>query len=287
MLALRLGRPCAADGGPVSGLRAGIAPGHNEKAAHPMKVIDTPRTNKIGTMVAYVSPYGQCYRTYCIPRNPRSLAQMRQRELFGSSAQRWDGRLSELQRQHWDTAAEQVSSYPSLRQYAHLTGEQLYVKIDSTLRFLGQPPLEEPPTPVAFGPNPVASLLVDYDAASALRLRLSVGPLSDDIMVFGQPPCKAGRRKLRRVYYLDLLAPANNGLCDITAPYIARFGTPAPGQKVFILTSQHRSGWRGPDSVVSALVQPPPPAGQSLTRPSVGSEAALASATPEPGLAPL
>jgi hypothetical protein len=270
----------------VSGLRASVAPGYNEKEAH-MKVIDTPRTNKIGTMVAYVSPYGQCYRTYCVPRNPRSFAQTRQRGLFGSSSRRWGRSLTELQRQHWDTAAEQVPSHPSLRQYAHLTGEQLYVKIDSTLRFLDQPPLAEPPTPVVFGPNPVASLLIDYDAARELRLRLSVGPLSEDLMLFGQPPCNSGRRKLRRVYFLGLVGPATNGLCDITAPYIARFGTPAPGRKVFILTSQHRLGWRGPDSVVSALVLPPVPAGEPLILPAAGPEAALDSAAPEAGLAPL
>ncbi len=149
----------------------------------------------------------------------------------------------------------------SLRQYANLTGEQLWVKIDSTLRFLGQPPVEEPPAPVVFAPNPVASLLIDYDASSEIRLRLSVGPLNEDIMVFGQPPCSAGRRKLRRVYYLGLLGPANNGQCDITALYTVRFGLPAPGQKVFILTSQHRKGWRGPDSVVTALVPATPEAG--------------------------
>ena len=51
-----------------------------------MKVIDTPRTNKIGNVVAYISPFGQCYRAYCIPRNPKSLAQTRMRAIFGSSS---------------------------------------------------------------------------------------------------------------------------------------------------------------------------------------------------------
>ena len=82
---------------------------------------------------------------------------------------------------------------PSLRQCAHLSGEQLWVKIDSTLRFLGQPPVDDPPAPVVFGSNPVGSLLIDYDTSSEIRLRLSVGPLSEDIMVFGQQPCSSGR----------------------------------------------------------------------------------------------
>ena len=84
----------------MPGLRAGVAPGHDEKETHPMKVIDTPRTNKIGNMVAYISPYGQCYRAYCVPRNPRTSAQLRQRNIFGSSSRRWGRTLTELQREH-------------------------------------------------------------------------------------------------------------------------------------------------------------------------------------------
>lgn len=61
-------------------------------------------------------------------------------------------------------------------------------------------------------------------------------------MVFGQAPCSPGRMKHRRVYYAGLLSPSQNGQSDITELYTARFGQPAPGQKVFIVTSQTRNG---------------------------------------------
>ena len=267
----------------MPGLRASVAPGHDEKARNHMKVIDTPSTNKIGTKVAYVSPYGQCYRIHVVPDDPRTDIQLRQRGSFGDSSSRWSGSLTDLQRQHWDTAALQTPSHPSLRQYYHLSGQLLWIKIDSTLRFLGQPPVVEPPAPVVFGPNPVTSLLIDYATPSEIRLRLSVGPLTEDIMVFGQAPCNSGRRKLRRVYFLGLAGPATDGQCDITAPYTGRFGKPAPGKRVFIVTSQHRNGWRGPDSVVSALVPPPPAAGEPPTGLASGPEAASVSAAPGAG----
>ena len=79
-----------------------------------MKVIDTPRTNKIGNMVAYISPFGQCYRAYCIPRHPNSPAQRRMKAIFGSSSRGWGLNLTELQREHWGATAQQVPSYPSL-----------------------------------------------------------------------------------------------------------------------------------------------------------------------------
>nr|MBP7976360.1 hypothetical protein [Verrucomicrobiota bacterium] len=80
----------------------------------------------------------------------------------------------------------------------------------------------------------------------------------EDIMVFGQPPCSAGRMKPRRAYYLGLLGPSQNGQSDITDLYAARFGRPAPGQKVFIAVVQTRNGWKGQSQVHNAIVPPPP-----------------------------
>ena len=215
-----------------------------------MKVSDTPRTNKIGNMVAYISPFGQCYRTYTIPRNPATQAQGRVRGVFGSSSRGWGLKLTEPQRQRWVTAAQIVPSDPSLGQYSHLSGQQLWVKINSTLHCIGQAPVEEPPAPVVFSPNPVGKLDIVNDPEGGVRLRLSVGTVSEDIMVFGHPPCSAGWMKPRRVYYLGLLGPATNSQCDITALYTARFGLPGPGQKVFIATCQQKNCWKAPEIVV-------------------------------------
>ncbi len=114
------------------------------------------------------------------------------------------------------------------------------------------------PAPVVFAPNPVTGLDIVNDPETGVRLRLNVGTVTEDIMVYGQPPCSSGRMKRRRVYYLGLLGPATDGQCDLTDLYTARFGQPAPGQKVFIVTSQTKNGWKGQDWVYSAIVPPPP-----------------------------
>ncbi len=215
-----------------------------------MKVIDTPRTGKVANLVAYPSPFGQCYRSLTVPHDPKSEAQSRMRAFFGSASRGWGLKLTEAQRQRWVAAALTAPSHPSLGQYSHLSGQQFCVKINSTLRCIGQPPVDEPPDPVVFSPNPIGELVIGNDPEGGVRLRLSVGTVREDIMVFGQPPCSAGRMKCRRVYYLGLLGPATNGQCDITDLYIARFGQPRPGQKVFIVTCQTRNGWKGRDSVI-------------------------------------
>jgi len=65
-----------------------------------------------------------------------------------------------------------------------------------------------------------------------LRIRLRVcGPVEEDVMVFGQAPCSAGRKKWRHGAYLYLLPAPEWGESDITAKYVARFGDPEPGEE--------------------------------------------------------
>ena len=251
-----------------------------------MKVIDTPRTNKIGNTVAYISPFGQCYRAYVIPRNPRTDAQIYMRQIFGSASSGWGRKLTEPQRQRWVQAALTAPSHPSLGQYSHLSGQQLWVKINSTLRCVGQPPVDEPPAPVVFGPNPVGDLDIVSDEGGGVRLLLSVGPAVEDIMLFGQAPCSSGRTKHRRVNYLSLLGPATNGQCDITAPYVARFGQPRPGQKVFVVTCQQKNGWKAQDHVASAIVPPSPLSGEASEPRQAKAQAVALTQTPEAQAAP-
>jgi hypothetical protein len=85
--------------------------------------------------------------------------------------------------------------------------------------------------------------------------------VTEDIMVFGQAPCSAGRSKRRNVAYLGLLPVPQDGMSDITEMYIARYGEPRPGEKVFIVTRQQKDGWEGFDQETSEIV-PEKPTGQ-------------------------
>jgi hypothetical protein len=212
---------------------------------------------------------------------------MDKRDIFGSSSSGWGLKLTEPQRQRWLQSALTASSHPSLGQYSHLSGQQLFVKINSTLQCVGQALLDEPPAPVVFGPNPVGDLVIVNDEGGGVRLLLSVGPASEDIMLFGQAPCNSGRTKHRRVNYLGLLGLATNGQCDITAPYVARFGQPHPGQKVFVVTCQQKNGWKAQDHVASAIVPPRPLPDEASGTPETQPQAAASTETFQPQRAPL
>ena len=251
-----------------------------------MKVIDTPRTGRLGPVVFYESPFGQCCRILSAPRDPRTAAQCKARQDFGISSQSWSRRLSDPARELWNVAAQTVPTHPSLNQYSRLSGQMLCVKINATLRCVSQPPTAVPPAPVVFSPNCVGDLTINYDEAGNVQLLLAVGAAVEDIMLYGQAPCSAGRMKHRRVCYLGLLGPATSGQRDITAPYIARYGQPAPGQKVFVVTCQHKNGWKAQDHVTSAIVPPRPLPGEQQPNPETEVPVAAATGTPDAQAAP-
>ncbi len=248
-----------------------------------MQLLDTPRTGKLGPHVFYTDTSGQrqfC-RTRAIPADPRSPAQSKMRALMAHASGLWSLKLTDPQREQWIAAALNAPSHPWLGRYTHLSGQQLEIKINLTLACTGKPLVLTPPEPVAFAPNPVTALDAVQDPEAGVRLRLSVGTVSEDIMVFGQPPCSAGRMKPRRVYYLGLLGAVANGQADITDLYTAKFGAPAPGKKIFIVTCQTKDGWKAQDSVFKAVIPPPPPAGKQRSNQETEGKMPAASAQPE------
>ena len=226
-----------------------------------MKILFHPASGRWGNQVAFKSRYGQALRNYVIPKNARTVAQQRMRRVFGHNSQAWGPGLSQEQRDRWNVAGPQVMSHPRCGQSGPLTGEQFFTGINSVLGCVGLPPLWEPPARVIFDLSPVRELVLTNDeGGTRLFLKLAALP-TEDIMVFGQAPCSAGRSKRRNVSYLGLLPHPQDGLSEITDLYKAKFGEPRPGTKVFIVTCQQKNGWQGFDQETSEIV-PDRPEGQ-------------------------
>ena len=229
-----------------------------------MKILSEPRSGKISNRVAFISPFGQCERELVIPANTWSPARDVMRGAFGRLARAWSGLLTEAQRDAWCEAGPKVQSAKRLGKSGPLTGQLLFQGINSARARLGLDLLLTPPAPVVFGPNPVGQLVITNDE-NGVRLFLNVtAPAAEDIMVFGQAPCSCGRRKRRNVSYLGLLQPTQAGLSEITALYVARYGEPAVGQRVFIVTRQQKDGWEGFDQETHEIV-PDKPSDQQAT----------------------
>ena len=219
-----------------------------------MKILDTPRINRCGNQVFYISPFGQCARSYCCPKNTITEARQYVRSGFGYYSRAWRTMLTEASRQAWIVAGRKVPTAKTLNQSGWRSGQQHLVAVNVSQFRVGEAPLWLPPDPVVFGPNPVGQLTA-ADGENGVRLMLDVtGPVSEKIMVFGQAPCSAGRMKRRNVSYLGLVSSPIAGVSDITDLYTARYGEPKPGEKVFIVTRQQKNGWEGPPKETSAII---------------------------------
>jgi hypothetical protein len=66
--------------------------------------------------------------------------------------------------------------------------------------------------------------------------------------------------------------------------HTARFGAPAPSQKVFVLTCQVKNGWKAKDQVISAIAPPKSLPGDQFT--PLAPQAPQVAATPSPPCQP-
>jgi hypothetical protein len=229
-----------------------------------MKVLTIPSSGKVGRVVSYQSRFGSCQRILVAPRNVRTPARQHMRGAFGSFARAWSRVLTQAQRDAWNVAGPKVQSKTRLGS-GPLTGQQLFQGLNSARACIRRGGMLLLPTDqVIFNLSPVGRLTIT-NGEEGVRLLLNVtGPVAEDIMVFGQAPCSAGRSKRRNVAYLGLLPPPQDGMIDITDLYIARYGEPRPGVKVFIVTRQQKDGWEGDDLETNDIV-PGTPAVQQAT----------------------
>ncbi len=219
-----------------------------------MKILDIPKSGRSGDFVFYMRRKTLCRRRYVVPTNVRTAARRRTRGAFGAIAKAWRERLTEEQRQAWVASAARVKSRPRLWQSGPLFGEMHFEGINSARARIGRDMLFWPPEHVVFGPNPVEALTLSrVNGRLRLRLRIS-GPVTGDLMVFGQAPCSAGRKKWRHGAFLGLLPAPQAGESDITDLYVQKYGQPEPGKKVFIRTRQQKDGWEGHDHDLSEVV---------------------------------
>lgn len=104
--------------------------------------LDIPKRGKEGTKVYQGGPHGQFCHGFFIPVNPRTPLQVRGRDLWRAVSARWRT-LTREQQAVWIAVAATIWSKLRLSQ-GRLTGQQLFVKINYPLVYLGRPQFDLP-----------------------------------------------------------------------------------------------------------------------------------------------
>jgi hypothetical protein len=238
------------------GLRVGAdRPGDHAAPICNMKILDIPQSGKAGTFVSVRTRYGQVRRRYAIPTDRRSPAQLRIRSAFGRVVSRWR-RLMEEQRADWAARTDGVNSRPRLNQSGRLSGYLLFIKINSALSYQGQELRVTPPERPTFDANPVGPLVATNTAGVAeLKLSVPQAPAAP-VLVLATAPCSAGVSFAKHFTILGVLPAAEAGYSNITDLYVAKYGIPAAGMRIFIRTRQVLNGWEDvPKQTTSIVLQ--------------------------------
>jgi len=209
-----------------------------------MKAIESPRTNNIGNQVAYVSPYGQCYRTLVIPRDRKALAQGRMRAIYrppraaGSEA---DRRPAGTAGSWWRSPFKP----PVARPLRPSSGQQLCIKINSPGPAWANRRWMNPRTPSCSAqPRRDLAIVNDDRAVCACCWRSGRRPRTSCSLA---GPHAAARPPADEAPAGRVSGPAGAGdqrQRDITCPVHRPVWPTRPGQRVSVVTCRRKNGWK-------------------------------------------
>ena len=220
-----------------------------------MKILDTPQTGSLALTVTYQSRYGLIRRQRTIPRNPRTAVQMEWRDAFQRARSFW-GTLSDEQSLGWDAAGQSRRTQAVLGRSGPIPGYLVSVSVNAHLAMIGLPMVTTPPPIPVFPTNPVVGLEITNTAGVvSIKFQLSGAP-GQHVLVFGARPQSPGVRYVDHYPFLGVLPEEADGEVDITALYVAKFGVPPAGKRVFIQTLQQINGWQDQPNTLSARVGP-------------------------------
>jgi hypothetical protein len=218
-----------------------------------MKIISPPQSGRVGDRVFLMTKYGIVVRRFVCPANPRTPAQMANRQIFAAVSSGWRG-LEPQKRLAWGLAASCKHIITSDGKRVSMNGYNYYVSVNTKRASLGLPRYDVPVAEPSFNPNPVSELAVTHvEGKITLKLRVPSPPAQYTVLQ-GAGPVSAGVSMARHFPRLGLLPAAVDGWVDVTALYVARYGVPPVGTVVFLRTCQHIDGWSDVPKLTSALV---------------------------------
>lgn len=179
------------------------------------------------------------------------------RNSFGALSTGWNA-LTEAERDTWLNASG-FSRTDRFGRSFPLVGKNLYVALNRALAQIGVASIDNAPVPAGVGAPDTLSFVSDVsDTSMVLTFTPDPIPASSTWQVFATAPQTPGTNEPSSGKYrsIAILASGTASGEDIWAQYIAKFGAPAAGQKVFIkiVATNKTTGEQSSGIVASAIV---------------------------------
>lgn len=217
-----------------------------------MKILDVPQSGSVAGVTSSRNRFGQYRRSRSSPVNPNSDKQGAVRARLSASSAAWRA-LTDAQRAGWEGLASQMNRTDSLGQGYSLTGFQAFVSVNNNLAAAGDAALDD--APALQTPEIVATVTVTLTAA-AFSIAYTATPLPAGVRLFAycSPQRSAGRQYEGDLRLIQVTAAAAASPMDVEAAYVARFGVPVVGNKVFIALHTYKGGFLSGPFATSAVV---------------------------------
>lgn len=217
-----------------------------------MKILDVPQSGSQAGITSSRNRFGQYRRTRATPVNPNSSKQGVVRARLSANAAAWRA-LTSAQRAGWNDLGNSCTRTDSLGQTITLTGFQCYCSVNNNNVAAGNAVVSDAPALV----TPPANLTLAITlTAAAFSLAYTVTPLAAGSRLFSYVSLQrsAGRAYESDYRLLQVSAAAAASPADCYAAYVARFGIPVVGNRIFVKTRVYNSGFLSGPFVSSAVV---------------------------------
>ena len=174
---------------------------------------------------------GAIARNRTKPVNNNTFLQQTARALFGAVAAAWRG-LTEPQRQSFFDQAPAYPQTDSLGQTVILSGQQLFNKLNNSLRQAGEALISFCLPPVSVPAFTVSSALADISSPAITVTLGAVVPAGFKAVIFATPAMSLGKAYLSSEYRQVGFIAAAASSADVNSGYIAKFGSGAANMTV-------------------------------------------------------
>lgn len=197
--------------------------------------------NKLNGSVLSKNKYGSYIRNKVTPTNPQSAAQVAQRAKLATFASKWRT-LTEEQRQAWNDAVSGWSRTDIFGDSQNPTGSILHNRLNMTIATAGGTAIVLPPMPLG-APSPTALSVVTDTVASTMEVTFAQTPVPAGmaLVVEASPGMSAGISVANSQLRIIAVLPATTATgADVYAEYVAKYGSPTIGMKIFYRISMIR-----------------------------------------------
>ena len=211
---------------------------------------------KIGGQVASKNRSGAYMRNKVTPTNPQTAAQSAVRAILAAASQAWSG-LTEAQRAAWNGAVQAWIGNNVFADGVVPSGKNLYTRLRANLVGIGQAALSTPPLPVAVVAPGLGTIDCDI-SDTELNVPYTGTSAAQYLIIEATAPQTAGTYNPSGRYRQIHTALQNTASpINVYTQYVAKFGAPAAGQKVFVRVKSivTATGQNSPYESGSCIVQ--------------------------------